>query len=63
MYNVYLFFILLVPSEDLESFSHNLYLLGVGRELIPTLTEKEQEYWKLLTPAEQEMEGHCLSLL
>ena len=47
----------LIVSEDLLSLSHNLYTLGVGKELVPYLTDKEKEYWELLAPAEQELEG------
>lgn len=51
-------FVLVVASDEMvTSLSFNLHLLGVGQELIPVLTEKEQTYWELLTPAEEELAG------
>lgn len=47
-----------VASDELmASLPFNLQLLGIGVELEPVLTKKEQEFWELLTPAEQELAG------
>lgn len=42
-------------SSQLLKLAENLSLIGVGSELIPTLSDKEQSYWDQLPPAEAEL--------
>lgn len=49
--------------EGLLKFAQNLILLGLGEELLPTLSEKEEEMRQLLYPAEEELEGLCVNRL
>ncbi|XP_019852573.1 PREDICTED: uncharacterized protein LOC109582347 isoform X2 [Amphimedon queenslandica] len=52
--------------DNLLKFAQNLVLLGLGEELLPTLSEKEEELRQMLYPAEEELEAaeeECQSFL